>query len=148
VDSGVRPRDGGRDSGRVNPPRDGGADANTTEGTFIDPKCPVQPPPIKNYACDLRTQTGCEPGEGCYSTVEYPSSSCEAEKYGSVCFPAGTGVQDAPCGGGTWCSPGYDCVIGSGGTICAKQCDLNRPGSCPEGRVCQATDVLDVGVCD
>jgi hypothetical protein len=146
-DSGLRV-DSGRDGGRINPSMDGGVRTDAGSIPWIDPACPTPPPPITNYRCNLRAQTGCQPGEGCYAFVLYPSSSCEAETYGSGCAPEGPGVQYSPCGSGSGCKAGYDCVISGRGTICAKHCDLNRPGSCPEGHVCEATDVLDVGVCD
>lgn len=143
--------DGSRPDGSIRPKNDGGGpDGGTQEdgGVFIDPKCPVPPPPVLNYECDVQNQTGCPKGNGCYAYVQYPATSCDAEEYGSVCFQEGTGTQGSACGGGSWCKAGYDCVISGGGTICAKHCDLNRPGSCPEGHVCQSTDVLNVGVCD
>ena len=60
---------------------------------YNDPGCPDAPPPVVDNQCDpLKPAPGnCLEGEACYPYVIYPSEPCEAEIYGALCEPAGTG---------------------------------------------------------
>src|SRR5262245_31164157 len=83
---------GRRDAGRI-PKKDAGPDANT----YVDPPCPNPPPPRTDFECDVASQSGCDPGEGCYPYVRYPGGYCEAEEYGALCYTAGTKTQGEVC---------------------------------------------------
>jgi hypothetical protein len=144
-DGGTRAPDGGRIV-----KKDAGTDSGVNKkdaGVFTDPVCPNPPPPTTDMQCDLVAQTGCGPDEGCYAYIGYPSGYCDPEVYGSRCAPAGTAGQGELCGGEEGCLPGYSCVISGSGTVCAKQCDFGQTTQCPEGKVCEPTDLPTTGVC-
>ncbi|MBI5532366.1 MAG: hypothetical protein HY898_06610 [Deltaproteobacteria bacterium] len=115
---------------------------------YADPGCPDAPPPIIDKQCEpLKAPPGdCLEGEACYPYVIYPSAPCEAETYGAMCEPAGTGQQNEPCYGEP-CAPGHVCVITGAGTVCVQLCSLTQPGSCPDGLVCESIDVTGYGGC-
>lgn len=115
---------------------------------YQDPGCPDAPAPIIDNQCDpLKPAPGdCYSGEACYPYVIYPTEPCEAEIYGALCEPAGTGQQSDPCYGEA-CAPQHVCVITGAGTQCVRLCDLNKPASCPDGFVCEPIDVLGYGGC-
>ena len=154
---GVTPDGGGtlvgKDGGTSIGKKDAGArtDGGTNKkdaGPFVEPTCPNPPPPIKDLACDIVTQTGCPAGDGCYGYIEYPTGYCDPETYISFCAPAGTRVQGEICGGQEdFCAPGFSCVVSGAGTVCAKHCTFENGTPCPEGKVCEPTDFKDIGVC-
>jgi hypothetical protein len=115
---------------------------------YYDPGCPDAPAPIIDKECDpLKSPPGdCMSGEACYPYVIYPTEPCEAEVYGAICEPAGTGEQSDPCYGEA-CAPQHVCVITGAGTQCVRLCDLNKPAACPDGLVCEPIDVLGYGGC-
>jgi hypothetical protein len=83
--------------------------------------------------------------------VQHPfGDGCDAESYGALCLPAGSGGQGALCGDGTDdCAPGYICVIGAhAGKRCAKLCSFAGGDECPLGMICGDTDIEGYGVCD
>jgi hypothetical protein len=116
--------------------------------TFIDPMCPDAPPPKTDYKCDpLKPPPGdCKSGQACYPWVEYPTDPCEHETYHAGCFPAGSGKQGDPCGSSS-CASGFACVASGAGNVCVQMCKPGTPGVCPEGLVCQTTDVPGIGGC-
>jgi hypothetical protein len=142
ADGGTNPI-GKRDAGRV-PKKDAGSDGNT----YVDPPCPNPPPPKSNFECDVATQSGCAPEEGCYPYVRYPGGYCEAEEYGSACYTAGDKKQGEVCNSVLECAGGFICVITGAGTSCAKYCELGKANACPEGLVCEPLDVSGMGVCN
>lgn len=115
---------------------------------WIDPGCPDTPAPKPVYTCDpLSPPPGdCKAGEACHPYVEYPIEPCEHERYHAECFPAGTGKQGDPCGGGA-CSAGFACVASGAGNVCVRMCAPGKTGGCPDGLVCHPTDVPGVGGC-
>lgn len=116
--------------------------------TFIDPMCPDTPPPKTDYKCDpFKPGTGdCKSGQACYPWVEYPTEPCEFEIYRSGCYPAGSGKQGEPCGASS-CAAGFACVASGAGNVCVAMCKPGTPGGCPEGLVCNTTDVPGIGGC-
>jgi hypothetical protein len=123
------------------------ADAADTGGEiYVDPLCPDAPPPPTRYACDpLGTPTGCRAGEGCFPWVQYPTIPCEYEVYGATCMTPGSGTQGTPCSGS--CATGFICVVSGAGNVCTRMCKLGVIGACPEGLVCESTDVPGIGAC-
>jgi hypothetical protein len=127
----------------------GGAPNDGGLPDYDDPGCKDQPPPIEDFTCDPYDQLNgdCSPGEGCYIYVDYPSTPCGQEVYGSFCAAAGTGQQGAPCGGGQDCAPSHVCVITGSGTQCVELCPLSGQDGCPPGLVCEPIDVEGFGGC-
>lgn len=121
---------------------------DTEPETWVDPGCPDAPAPKPSYACDpLKTPPGdCKAGEACYPYVEYPTSPCDHEHYYSACFPAGTGKQGDPCSSAE-CAAGFACVVSGAGNVCVKMCKPGDFGACPDGLVCEPTDVPGIGGC-
>jgi hypothetical protein len=143
LDGSKPPPIGRKDGGPPNK-RDAGADASP----YVDPPCPNPPPPRNDFECDVGKQTGCDPGEGCYPYVRYPSGYCQPEEYGAICAPAGSGTQGETCASALECAGGFICVITGAGTSCARYCELGKVGACPEGLVCEPLDVSGMGVCN
>lgn len=139
-DGGPGRTDGGRR------PADAGPDADD-EDPYTEPECPNPPDPIYDFTCDPVAQDCQGPDEACMGYVDYPSSNCDAERYGSYCVPAGTGTQGDPCGYEGECAAGYWCLITGAGTRCARTCDLSAIDPCEDGRICVSTDVSGVGAC-
>ncbi len=110
-------------------------------------RCPTHPPPIENKTCDADNQTGCDPGQGCYIYVDYPTDPCSPETYGTQCLEAGIGGQGTPCDGPEACIAGASCVITGSGNQCVMLCPLVGPESCPDGTVCEPIDVSGYGGC-
>lgn len=116
-----------------------------------DPECPDEPPPDSMPECDpLDPIATCGVGEGCYPYLDYPfGEQCGHAVFGAICVPASTGDQGDFCGdNGSYCSPGYMCVVGAaGGKRCGKICEPVKDHDCPEGLICGATDIQGLGVC-
>lgn len=127
-----------------NAPPDGGIDATSD---YVDPGCPDAAPPIEEFFCDPYEQTGCQPGEGCFIFVDYPSEPCGPETYGSFCLLEGFGSQGDPCFGAQDCQGGFTCVITGSGTQCVQLCALEGEDGCAAGLVCEAIDVEGFGGC-
>ncbi len=127
----------------------GGGPPDSGLPDYIDPGCTDQPPPIKDFTCDPYDQFNgdCTVGDGCYIYVDYPSTPCGQEVYGSFCAPAGTGTQGAACGGAQGCAPAHVCVITGSGTQCVELCPLSGLDGCPSGLVCEPIDVEGFGGC-
>jgi hypothetical protein len=152
----------GADSGTADSKKDSAKDGTTSKDVVVkdqwqkdvlpdysDPGCPDAPPPFIDNECDpLKSAPGdcITEGEACYPYVIYPSSPCEAEVYGAICEPEGTGQQSDPCYGEA-CAAEHVCVITGAGTQCVHLCSLTVPGSCPDGLVCEPIDVLGYGGC-
>jgi len=152
-DAGDARVDGGRDTGG-DTRRDSFADTHgdtrtdTERDTYIDPGCPDAPLPPTDFKCDVFKTGSCPAGEACYPYVTYPTDPCEHERYGSVCYKAGTGKQGDPCGGGgDFCAAGFVCVVSGAGNQCVQICKPGSPGVCPEGLVCSPIDVPGIGGC-
>lgn len=132
-------------------PLDAPADAPKKDAfdEYHDPGCPDAPIDPPQLECDALAPPpgGCPPDEACFPYVQYPSSPCGQEQYGTVCAPAGTGVQGTPCGGVQDCAGGFVCVISGSGVQCVKLCKLDQPGSCDDGLVCQPIDIPGFGGC-
>ena len=135
---------------------DGGPDAHDAHppppdvlSDYVDPGCPDKPPPIYDFQCDPYSQQNgdCQPGEGCYIYVQYPSEPCGQEIYGALCAPEGPGSQGSDCGGAQDCSGGFCCVVSGSGNQCVQLCPLNGPDGCPSGLVCEPIDVEGFGGC-
>ena len=145
VDGGRRARDSGGDA-----TPDVGRDTLLSPDTYVDPGCgDATPPPIEAFDCDpFGGKTACPSGEACDPYVLPADDPCSPETYGATCEPAGTGTEDAPCDDGTsGCAAGFFCVVSGGGNVCAQVCKIGVPGACPEGLVCEPTDVTGVGAC-
>jgi len=115
---------------------------------YVDPGCPDAPEPVIAYACDpLAQPSECEEGETCYPYVDYPSEPCDAEFYGAMCYPAGTGTQGDACESPFACGSGFVCVVSGSGNQCVRLCSLTDPSTCPDGQVCEPLDVAGLGGC-
>ena len=114
-----------------------------------DPGCTEHPPALEAYTCDpfKPSGNGCMPDESCQIYVEYPSTPCGQEVYGSTCLAAGPGKQGDGCEGGFDCSSGFVCVITGSGTQCVQLCKVNGPSGCTPGFVCEPIDVKGFGGC-
>ncbi|MGC4089726.1 MAG: hypothetical protein QM756_17930 [Polyangiaceae bacterium] len=134
--------------------RGGGGSLGGSSGgaPFTEPSCPTVEPPPGIVECDpLASVSGCAAGMSCYPYVQHPfGEGCDAETFGAVCIPSGTGTQGALCGEGTEaCAAGYICVIGAhAGKRCAKLCAFRGGDECPVGLICGDTDIEGYGVCD
>ncbi len=126
-------------------PRDAGFDE------YADPGCPDAGPPSQVDECDpFAAVSTCPLGQGCYPFVDHPfGEGCGAQSFGTMCSPAGTGVQGAVCGdGGNDCASGFVCVVGSQpGKHCVQLCLMSDPSGCPRGMICGELDVEGFGVC-
>jgi hypothetical protein len=87
------------------------------------------------------------PGEGRDIVDQYPQEPCGQEVYGSVCQPAGPGMQGADCSGPEDCGAGFSCVVTGSGVQCTQLCELTGPSGCPDGLVCEPIDVEGFGGC-
>lgn len=117
---------------------------------YIEPECPDEPPPPIEPECDpMAAETGCYEGYGCYPYLVYPNGEdCGFAVVNAVCVFAGTEGQGEICGMGSYCKPGFMCVIGgTAGARCAQICSPAESGGCPHGLVCNETDVTGYGVC-
>ncbi len=111
------------------------------------PGCPDAGKPPPALECDAYSEpSGCDPGDACYPFVDYPSEPCGQETYGTICAPAGTGMQGDPCGN-SLCAPRHVCVITGQGTQCIELCQLEGPNTCPAGLFCVPVDVDGFGGC-
>ncbi len=116
---------------------DGGPDMDSGPGT-----CPAGPvwdaamPP--GAGCNVVTQTGCDPGLGCYP-------------WGAgilACVPAGTGCQDEVCVNGNDCTPAYLCLGTAMPLRCSQICNPASVNTCPSGHRCVAVPGFPgVGAC-
>jgi hypothetical protein len=113
---------------------------------FEEESCP-DVPRLHRPLCDpLAEQNECAEGQGCYPYVEYPTSRCEPETFGTRCDTAGVGVQGHACAGER-CAPGFLCVVTGRGTECAHLCRMPGPNTCPDGFICGSLDIDGYGVC-
>lgn len=123
------------------------ATTNEVGDPFNEVRCPEQAQRIESTECDpLAEQTQCPAGEGCFPYVDYPTSRCEPETFGTRCAPAGAGMQGDPCAGER-CAHGFLCVVTSRGTECARLCRMPGPNTCPDGFICGSLDIDGFGVC-
>ncbi len=121
-----------------------------TEPTPVNPGCRDEELPAPDIICDPFDLTSCGPGFGCYPYVDHPGGSgCDAQVYGTLCVPAGGGVQGSLCGeGADFCAAGFVCVVGQrAGKRCAQLCKLGEPNQCTGGLLCGDLDVSGFGVC-
>lgn len=120
-------------------------------GAFVDPGCPDIPPPPPIVECDpLEQVSSCPEGDGCYPYVDHPfGDACGTEVFGAICRYAGFGQHGDLCGEGTTgCAAGHVCVLGArAGKRCARLCLVGEPNSCPDGLLCEDTDIQGYGVC-
>lgn len=93
--------------------------------------------PLPAGACDLLTQTGCAPGEGCQH---------ETGSFGS-CGPSGTGSQGESCTQDTDCAAGFDCFQRFfDSSQCSAFCDSDE--ACRGfGSFCQFAGTGNIGRC-
>lgn len=147
---------GGWSSGGSPPRGTGGRDVLGSGGEgsggapYVEEECPDEPPPPTVPECDpMNPKEGCPQGQGCYAYLVYPyGEGCGFPSFGATCAPASTGGQGELCGSGTYCEPGFMCVIGAtAGARCTQVCSLVEPSGCPPGLVCNETDVVGYGVC-
>jgi len=125
-------------------------------GGLVDPEpietgCAQKDLPPPDLACDPFAPNDCGPGQGCYPFVDHPEGSgCDQQRYGTVCLPAGHGLQGQLCGEdeSDWCAPGFVCVVGQrAGKRCAALCELGTANKCQGGLICGDLDVAGFGVC-
>jgi hypothetical protein len=140
---GGAPNDGG-------PAGDGGfstlADSGSDAATYVDPGCPMSGKIEGKRQCDAAAQTGCLSSEGCVPYVVY-GKMCHTEEVGTLCEPAGSGVQGDDCTTSD-CAAGYVCVTDGTGFQCASLCDgTAATDECPPGLVCVDLDVDGYYVC-
>jgi hypothetical protein len=119
------------------------------EASYVDPGCADAGAKPTMFACDALHQGNgdCPPGEGCFVYVDYPSSACAQEVYGSLCAKPGAGTQGAGCGGSEDCAAGFTCVVSGAGNQCAALCALDGPNPCADGAICESIDVEGFGGC-
>ena len=127
------------------PPLDAGFDA------YEDPGCPDVGAPVQVKECDpFAAEPGYPPDEGCFPFVDHPlGAGCDAQMFGTMCRPAGTGHQGDSCGNGEQsCAAGFVCVVGSQpGKHCVQLCPIGSQKVCPPGMICGELDVEGYGVC-
>jgi hypothetical protein len=153
-------RSGASSGGSKNPGRAGAAGTSGAAGSagkgIVDPDpvdtgCPPEELPPPENECDPFSAGSCGPGAGCYPFVEHPEGSgCDQQRYGTVCLPAGSGMQGMRCGDetGDWCAPGFVCVVGQrAGKRCAALCKIGQANQCQGGLLCGDLDVAGFGVC-
>lgn len=114
---------------------------------FEEQQCPEAVQRIESSECDpLGGPEQCAADEGCYPYVQYPSSRCEPETFGTRCDTAGPGAQGDPCTGQR-CAHGFLCVVTGRGTECAALCRMPGPNTCRDGLICGSLDIDGFGVC-
>ena len=84
-------------------------------------------------------------GLGCYPIPPRAKDACHPGRYGTMCFPAGSGTQGSPCDDGGDCAGGFICVKSNTGDQCVKLCRVTQFDSCGEGRICREVDVTGSG---
>ena len=118
---------------------------------YVDPGCPDVGAPTEVKECDpFSALPECPDGQGCFPFVEHPfGMGCDAQSFGTVCRPSGTGQQGDVCGGGSaGCASGFVCVVGSQpGKHCVQLCPIGGQNICPAGMICGELDVEGYGVC-
>ena len=141
------------DSGSIHHHDTGGVDSGFRDtfvepDTYLDPGCPDAPLPPPENKCDpfVVPSPSCPKDEACMPFVTYPTVACEPERYGTTCYPAGTGTQGSACTG-PGCAAGFVCVVSGAGNQCGKICKAGKIGACPDGLVCSPIDVPGYGVC-
>lgn len=89
--------------------------------------------PVPGGRCDIGLQN-CSSGEGCQTSGNT-----------SVCSPAGTGAEGAPCANETQCAPGYYCS--TAGNVCRRYCCGDT--GCAARQICISGDVAgsNAGLC-
>ena len=141
---------GGR-AGHVASAGGGAASVDAGFDAYVDPGCPVAPPPVQVSACDpFSPAPNCPVGQGCFPFVDHPfGQGCDAPTFGTECRPAGAGVQGDTCGSqDAGCASGFVCVVGSQpGKHCVQLCPINSQHVCPAGMICSELDVEGFGVC-
>jgi hypothetical protein len=140
---------GGQGGGGVFTVGAGGEDAGGALPDYTDPGCPDAGAKTVMITCDAYHQDDgdCGPGQGCYIFVDYPTTPCSGEVYGTTCSPAGPGMQGDPCSGSNDCAAGFTCVVTGQGDQCTELCDPTGTDTCTGGDVCQPIDVLGFGGC-
>lgn len=117
------------------------------EPPFEDPGCEEDLAPIVEMDCDpFDPVASCDSGQACRPFVQYPSSPCEPERFGSRCEWPGTGQQGDACGLEA-CAAGLLCVATGQGTQCAQVCPLPSASGCAPGLVCGSIDIEGIGTC-
>jgi hypothetical protein len=121
-----------------------------TDPDPVETGCPEEDLPPPDLECDPWTPGVCGPGAGCYPFVDHPEGNgCDQQRYGTLCLPAGQGVQGHSCGDDAGdCAEGFVCVVGQrAGKRCAALCQLGRANQCSGGLLCGDLDVAGFGVC-
>lgn len=106
-------------------------------GTWTSCECR---PVTEVETCDVVSQTGCRPREGCY-----PNGSGGTACFEPRLFPGGDG---GGCESQYDCSPGLGCVYDRGSRVCRPFCSVGL-GECASGRDCRTLglDRMEIGVC-
>jgi hypothetical protein len=120
-----------------------------TPAPFADPGCvPVSAPPARKECDPLASPSGCPDGRSCFPFVDYPSSPCEVERFGTLCALAGPGTQGDSCDQ-QGCAADHICVSTGRGTQCVRLCALaaGAPNVCPAGLLCLPVDIQGFGGC-
>jgi len=131
----------------------GGSDTLPDAGFdgYVDPGCPDVGAPVHINECDPFASTPtCPDGQGCFPFVDHPNGvGCDAQSFGTVCRPSGTGRQGDICGSAEQsCAAGFVCVVGSQpGKHCVQLCPVGEQSGCPAGMICGELDVEGYGVC-
>jgi hypothetical protein len=150
------PGDGRSDGGLVADGADTGVDIPYRDvpiqyDVYREDVCPGDASPgERQYTCDPFNPTvGCPDGQACYPWIEYPSGVCGHEIYHADCQMVGTTPIDGFCNNGIECAPGLTCFVTGSGNRCLQLCRIDgSPPQCPNGRVCEPTDLPDFGACD
>lgn len=137
-------RAGSRGDGSITPPVDDAHPADDFR-VYHEDACPDAPVAVPPLQCDPLTQRTCPPGEGCYPIPPRAIDDCHPGTFSTMCAPAGTGTQGAPCGDGSDCAAGFVCVITGAGNQCVKLCRTSDFGACTDGRVCRPIDITGSG---
>jgi len=118
---------------------------------YVDPGCPDVGAPVEVNECDpFAANPMCPPDQGCFPFVDHPfGEGCGAQTFGTVCRPAGSGLQGDTCGTADQsCASGFVCVVGSQpGKHCVQLCPIGGQKVCPQGMICGELDVEGYGVC-
>jgi hypothetical protein len=134
----------------VEPIGSGGASTGgQMHSTYPDQGCPDASagPTVTEY-CDLfGTNTGCEPGQGCFPMVRSSEDPCQPAEYFFVCVTAGTAKQAEKCEANARCAAGHVCVVTNTGTQCQQVCNTSDASGCAPGMFCDPIDVPGVGTC-
>ena len=113
---------------------------------YVEPECPDVAATPGPEECALFGDTGgCGLGLSCSPYVEYPSTPCGAEIFGTHCVTAGVGRQGDECDDG--CAEGHICVSSARGLLCVQMCPIDAPDDCPPGLLCGSLDVEGLGGC-